>query len=286
MRSWSVVTIALALIVILLAIKEVRLSRQIESLRQDKEQSSIQQQALNERMERAEAKVESAPDQFTSQSIPTSSAGEKAQLQKRIVSLETQFRNFKETWKPHPSGPTVPEYDPTNPPLQPATQDEANTAPKRSWGTEQILGPPDTERAGDAPTAWASLQENAGPEWLALGFERAVEVAQVRIRESYNPGAISKVTVLVNGSEVVLWEGTASGGKAPRDFVVPVNGSIQAQSIVVHLDTTRVPGWNEIDAVELVGRDGSRQWATSASASSTYAEPRAATNTTPLSFQR
>jgi len=42
----------------------------------------------------------------------------------------------------------------------------------------------------------------------------------------------------------------------------------------VYLDRRRVPGWNEIDAVELVGRDGSRQWATSAIASSSYAEPR------------
>ena len=42
--------------------------------------------------------------------------------------------------------------------------------------------------------------------------------------------------------------------------------------MTIHLDTTRVPGWNELDAVELVGRDGSRQWATSADASSTYAE--------------
>jgi hypothetical protein len=37
-----------------------------------------------------------------------------------------------------------------------------------------------------------------------------------------------------------------------------------------------VPGWNEIDAVELIGRDGSHQWAKQASASSTYAEPRVA----------
>ena len=42
----------------------------------------------------------------------------------------------------------------------------------------------------------------------------------------------------------------------------------------VDFDRARVPGWNEIDAVELVGRDGSRQWATSAKASSSYAGPR------------
>ena len=39
----------------------------------------------------------------------------------------------------------------------------------------------------------------------------------------------------------------------------------------IYLDTKRVNGWNEIDAVELVGKDGSKQWAVNASASSTYA---------------
>ncbi len=36
------------------------------------------------------------------------------------------------------------------------------------------------------------------------------------------------------------------------------------------VETKTVGGWNEIDAVELVGRDGSRQWATAATASSSY----------------
>ena len=36
----------------------------------------------------------------------------------------------------------------------------------------------------------------------------------------------------------------------------------------------RVAGWNEIDAVELIGRDGSRQWAKGANASSSYGASR------------
>lgn len=159
--------------------------------------------------------------------------------------------------------------------MNPAVVEEPITEPvqqKRSWGQEQVVGAPDTPTASDAPTAWASRDQDAGPEWLQLDFENAVDVAEVRIRESYNPGAISKVTGVVNGQEVTLWEGTAQGGAAPRDFVVPVEGNLQANSVVVHLDTARVPGWNEIDAVELIGKDGSRQWATSSSASSTYAE--------------
>ena len=74
----------------------------------------------------------------------------------------------------------------------------------------------------DARTAWAPREQNAGHEWLAVDFAQAVDVAEVRIRETFNPGAISKVTGVVNGQELVLWEGNATGGAAPRDFVVPV----------------------------------------------------------------
>ncbi|HEY2952553.1 MAG TPA: hypothetical protein VGK40_08225 [Verrucomicrobiae bacterium] len=143
----------------------------------------------------------------------------------------------------------------------------------RNWGPEQATGPPDTAGAGDIPTAWASRNPNGGAEWLQLEYEKNVYVAEVRIRETHNPGAISKVTALAaGGQEIVLWEGTEQAAQAPVDFAVPVQGNVLANSIKVYLDTARVPGWNEIDAVELIGKDGSRQWAKQASASSTYAD--------------
>ena len=63
-------------------------------------------------------------------------------------------------------------------------------------------------------------------------------------------------------------------GVAPVERVFPVSGAISASGVRVYLDTQRVPGWNEIDAVELVGRDGSRQWAAHARASSSFADRR------------
>ena len=52
----------------------------------------------------------------------------------------------------------------------------------------------------------------------------------------------------------------------------PIGEEVRASRIKVYLDTTRQRGWNEIDAVELVGKDGTRQWASRASASSSYAD--------------
>jgi len=110
---------------------------------------------------------------------------------------------------------------------------------------------------------------------LNLDYSNQVYLAEVRVRETYNPGAISKVVaVLPNGQEQVIWEGVTEPGEAPIEKVFPVSGNVYAKGVKVYLDTRRVPGWNEIDAVELVGRDGTRQWASHATASSSYADPR------------
>jgi hypothetical protein len=194
-------------------------------------------------------------------------------LPARLNRLETQLQQMQRPGGRLPSGRLVPEYDPS----QAAPEETAEVElppPQRAWGPEQMVGPPDTEQAGDHPTAWASRDPDGGPEWLQAGFDHPVDLVEVRIRESFNPGAISKVTAMVNGQEVVLWEGVEARGQAPRDFLVRVEQNIRADSIMVHMDTTRVQGWNEIDAIELIGRDGSRQWATSAEASSTFAERR------------
>jgi formylglycine-generating enzyme required for sulfatase activity len=152
-------------------------------------------------------------------------------------------------------------------------QADAQAQPKREWGPEQATGAPDTKEAGDLPTAWASLEPDAGAEWLEVSFEKSVEIDEVRIRETFNPGAVCKIVAISNDKkEIVLWEGEGNPMKAPADMVVrPVLG-IKSDQIKIYFDTKRVRGWNEIDAVELVGVDGSRQWATNATASSYYGQ--------------
>jgi hypothetical protein len=148
--------------------------------------------------------------------------------------------------------------------------------PKRSWGHEQATGAPDTRQAGDIPTAWASKNPDGGVEWLELDYERAVGVDSIRVMESHNPGAISKVAVIrPDGGEETVWEGnladSARNELLQSDFKVPRN--VQGQKVRVYVDTARVPGWNEIDAVQLVGKDGTQQWAVGSTASSSYSDP-------------
>src|SRR2546423_3906085 len=145
---------------------------------------------------------------------------------------------------------------------------------RRLWSPEQVIGPPDTMQAGDMGTAWASGSPDGGVEWLKVDYLNDVTIAEVRVRETYNPGAIIKIAaVLADGTETLIWKGEEPRAEAPVDRTFEaIQGNVRAKSVKIYLDTQKVPGWNEIDAVELIGTDGSRQWASQASASSTYAD--------------
>ncbi|HWB03956.1 MAG TPA: hypothetical protein VG796_13090 [Verrucomicrobiales bacterium] len=146
---------------------------------------------------------------------------------------------------------------------------------KVKWHHTQATGAPDTPKAGDSPTAWAPTRQS-GEQWLALGYEKAVEIKEINIHETHCPGAISKVAALApDGSEKVLWRGTAAQPNAGEDSLetsLAVPAGITASRIKVYVDTGRVQSWPEIDAVELVGTNGSRQWASNSRASASHSE--------------
>jgi hypothetical protein len=146
-------------------------------------------------------------------------------------------------------------------------------ATARSWGPEQATGAPDTSSAGDYRTAWAPAQADGGVEWLEATFEKPAEVAQLIVRQTSNPGAITKiVSVTETGTEIPIWAGQdPSKGQPLSDTPFAFPSGVTTGRVRVYLDTTKLPGWEEIDALQLVGRDGSRQWAKSVNASSTYA---------------
>lgn len=144
----------------------------------------------------------------------------------------------------------------------------------RSWGVEQMIGAPDTPGSGDIPSAWASNTQDGQPEWLVLDYAEAVVPAAVHVVETYNPGALTKVSVFTSsGKEVVAWEGAdpTAAGSGHGISKIPLKVSFPVRRVKVYLDSPAVPGWNEIDAVALVDRQGRTQWAAAAQASSTYA---------------
>lgn len=144
----------------------------------------------------------------------------------------------------------------------------------RNWSPGQALGPPDTPTGGDQVTAWASASSDGQREWLLLDFAVPVVPKSVRVYEMCSTGALDKVEVTKpDGTEVVAWTGVDPMPKAARIATseVPLSGiDVPVSRVRLHFDSPNVPGWNEVDAVGLVAKDGTEQYAVGAQASSVY----------------
>jgi len=122
------------------------------------------------------------------------------------------------------------------------------------WSAMQATGKPDTLVPGDARTAWASLEADGGEEWLELGYENPVVPTRVRVHETFNPGAIVKIEGRdEKGEWRVLWQGHDPVREGAGWLEVDVAPGFPTRAVRLTLDSANVPGWNEIDAVELIG---------------------------------
>lgn len=143
----------------------------------------------------------------------------------------------------------------------------------REWSPLQATGAPDTPEYGDKVTAWASATPDDGPEWLLLHYTNAVQPARLRVWQTYNPGAIVKISgFAVDNREIVLWQGTdpLAGTEVAGVAEFALQADVPINRVKLHLASEQVAGWNEIDAVQLEDNAGGLQWASGASASSTY----------------
>jgi hypothetical protein len=122
-----------------------------------------------------------------------------------------------------------------------------------AYSPQKATGAPDTPLGTDAGTAWAPGVRDGGLETLEVTYMRVLVATEVNIVESCGPGAVRKLEAQVaDGGWVTLWEGQ-DPTSAPGTFSISLAGNqTPANWYRITLDTS-VPGWNEIDAVELVG---------------------------------
>lgn len=117
-----------------------------------------------------------------------------------------------------------------------------------------VVGPPDVyPRHGDLDGAWASHETDLGPEWIEVRFPLPVRAASVVWVETFNPGAVVRLDDVSDpANPVVLWEGAA--GRIPAMAVVgevTLDAPRTISAVRMVLDTRRVAGWNELDAIGL-----------------------------------
>jgi hypothetical protein len=117
------------------------------------------------------------------------------------------------------------------------------------WSARQAIGPPDSSEA-DSRTAWAAKEADGGLEWLRVKFVLPVQARRLRIHENLAPGGIVRVEAVgEDGRGSPLWEGT---DLALPWFEIELRGEV-VRDLRIVLDTRKHAGWEEIDAVELVG---------------------------------
>jgi hypothetical protein len=173
---------------------------------------------------------------------------------------DAPFKEYVQTWLGFETDPQVREAL-----MRSSKQQGAG----KSWGASRATGPPDANPDTDDPNAWASANPDGGREWLELGYSTPLAASSVRIYEVNARGAVAEIHLRDSGGTWnIVWSGTTAQASGPLTIEFPAT-SYAVSSVRVVLDTTRSPGWNEIDAVELVGPQG-RAWASDARASSNY----------------
>ena len=128
----------------------------------------------------------------------------------------------------------------------------------QSWSPEQMIGEPDVNAYGDNGKGWATKDSDKGIEWVKLTFPKAVYAEEIRIRQNFNPGAVIKIELIdEKGKSHVVWNGTDKTkykDKSIQYFIAKFEKTdYKTKTVKITLSTNLVKGWNEIDAVQLIG---------------------------------
>ncbi len=125
------------------------------------------------------------------------------------------------------------------------------------WAAMQATGAPDTQRCGDYQTAWASASSDS-IVWLEVKFPLAVYVTAVNIIQSFNPNQVVTVELVgQSGRPIEIYNQPPVQVNQPCPYTLPIS----IDKTKGRFDTVRIAidqsvlglGWNQIDAVELVG---------------------------------
>ncbi len=124
------------------------------------------------------------------------------------------------------------------------------------WSANQATGAPNVDKYGDDGAAWTSKTPDGGIEWLDLKYAKPVHATEVRVRESCGSGAVIKIEIYDElGQAHAVWQGADPTTELNYFMVKFPKTTFKTDRVKITLATNVVPGWNEVDAVQLVGMD-------------------------------
>jgi sugar lactone lactonase YvrE len=126
-----------------------------------------------------------------------------------------------------------------------------------SWAAVQAVGEPDTPECGDYGTAWASSGSDT-VDWLEVTFDVPVYVTEINIVQTFNPDQVVQVDAIDADGElesIYTQEPVAVEDGCP--YTLSLEGEATDYAVYglrITVDQSVLGlGWNEIDAVEIVG---------------------------------
>ena len=128
-----------------------------------------------------------------------------------------------------------------------------------AWSARQAIGEPDVVNCGDDVAAWAS-ESATSYSWIELTYDVPVVPTEVTVVQNYNPSQVVEVDVITTaGEEYIIWTGEPEKiDYCPDEMTITLDLGLDEQIVVnkvrVYVDQSVGWGWNEIDAVELVGK--------------------------------
>lgn len=126
-----------------------------------------------------------------------------------------------------------------------------------SYSAFQATGAPNVVGFGDNGNAWCPKEDDGGIERLEVGFAKPVNATEIRVRQNSAPGAIIKVELIdTEGKAHVVHDGIDAAKYDALNFWFKKTFEKTPYKVAgakITLATNAVSGWNEIDAVQLLG---------------------------------
>lgn len=122
------------------------------------------------------------------------------------------------------------------------------------YSAQQILGKPNVMPAvGQNPNAWTPDRPKR-KEWIKIGYENPMQIQQIAIAESNNPGSLYRILAYEeNGTEHVLQtlnpQAIPTKGRMLNVFIEKT--SFKVASLKLEFDGTPLPDYFSIDAVAI-----------------------------------
>ena len=124
------------------------------------------------------------------------------------------------------------------------------------YAASQATGEPNVQQYSTTAQAWSSRTPDSGIEWLDLTFAKPVHATAIRVRESSGSGAVIKIEVFDDkGAPHSVWSGSDPTKELNYLIAEFPKTAFKTNRVKLTLATNVVQGWNQIDAVQLIGTE-------------------------------